>query len=260
MVHKYSEELPWASISNYLLKTGNEREPKAFINKSIENIYELVPFEQARIFFLNVNGNIQDVCQIGADKQWTDAYLDYYSKVENGKYSVLKIKDNIADYKKNFDVGIKDWTSHYEDEFLKDYIKPQGISYSAGFTLHANDDFVRCVFALDRVGRCSFNKTEIGIMKAVYPHLENLFRNMHVMLSVHNENKVEELEGILSKREREIARLICEGLSPGQISDRFFISVSTIYRHIANIHLKLKVSSRQELILKLIRYGISPEI
>ena len=97
-------------------------------------------------------------------------------------------------------------------------------------------------------------------MKIVYLHLENLFRNLHIMPVQNNEKQIEKLHGLLSRREREISQLLCGGLSPAQISQKLFISISTIYRHIANIHLKMNVSSRQELIIKLIQSGISPEI
>ena len=257
---KYSEELPWPNINSYLLKTGRIREPKEFIEKSIENIHELVPFEQARFFFLNVNGKIQDVGQLGTSRDWTDAYMNYYSKIEDGKYSL--VKNNKYDFSmyQNLSVGIKDWTNQSEDEFLKDYIKPQGILYSAGFNFHASDGYVKCIFVLNRVSRIRFTKKEVDVMKAVFPHLENLFKNMHVNLTSENEKKAEKLRGLLSKREIEISEYICGGFPPTQISERLFISVSTIYRHIANIHLKLNVSTRQELVLKLLRYGLSSGI
>lgn len=38
-----------------------------------------------------------------------------------------------------------------------------------------------------------------------------------------------------------------EGLTPTRISQRLVISVSTVYRHIANIYEKCHVTNRQEL-------------
>jgi DNA-binding CsgD family transcriptional regulator len=35
-----------------------------------------------------------------------------------------------------------------------------------------------------------------------------------------------------------------------KIAERFGISLQTVYKHIANIHSKLNISSRQELLLK----------
>ena len=154
--------LPWDRINNYLLETGSIREPEAFIDKSIENIAGLVPFEQARFFFFNMNGKIRDFGQVGTKKDWTDAYLEYYSKIDDGKYSIRKLIEDYHKYYGDIDISIKNWTNQTEDEFLKDYIKPQGIKHSAIFAFHANDDYVKCVFALDRVSRAEYTEQEEG--------------------------------------------------------------------------------------------------
>ncbi len=258
MESKYVEKLPWNNINDYLLKTGSVRDPEAFIDKSIQNISDLIPFEQARIFFFNTNGKINDYWQMGTKKDWTDVYLEYYSKLDNGKYSIGNLIKDYSKYYTDIDISVLDWTAQSEDEFLKDYIKPQGINYSAIFTIHAYDDFVKCVFALDRVSKRGYSKREQAIMKIILLHLENLFRNLHITLLKNNEKNIEKLDDILSVREREISRHICEGLNPDQISKKLFISISTVYRHIANIYQKLNVCSRQELIIKLYSFGIIP--
>ncbi len=257
---KHAARLPWIDINNYLLETGCIRDPKIFAKKAVENLYSLVPFDQARIFFFNTSGKIQDVIVLGTNEEWITEYLEYYSKIEDGKYSVARKVDSSDKKIRAMDMNIRDWSKQYDDEFLKDYIKPQGIMYSAGFRLHANDDFTKCVYALDRLEPSGFTQEEVDVMKVIYPHLNNLYRNMHLTPSTNNEGKLKELEMILSKREIEISGYLCAGLSPGLISEKLFISRTTIYRHIANIHSKLKVTSRQELILKLVRFGISPEV
>ena len=58
----------------------------------------------------------------------------------------------------------------------------------------------------------------------------------------------------LTNREIEIANLIKKGVTPVNISQQLFLSLPTVYKHIANIHQKLDVSNRQELLLKLINF------
>lgn len=257
---KYSSRLPWNKINDFLLEAGSIRDPRDFTVKAAESIFSLVPYDQARIFFINTNGRVHDVVLIGDRHGWIDAYLEYYSKIEDGKYSISKLVKSGDRSLQNINLRIRDWTQQGNDEFMKDYIKPQGIHYSASFMYHSTDNFTKSIYVLDRISRVGFSKDEVDLMNIVQPHLDNLYRNMHVMLSSGNLKNLSELEGILSKREREISKLICNGLTPAQISERLFICVSTIYRHLANIHLKLNVSTRQELILKLIKFGISPEI
>lgn len=58
-------------------------------------------------------------------------------------------------------------------------------------------------------------------------------------------------ESILTKQERIVVELITSGKTNKEIADQLFISLSTVKTHIGNIHSKLNVSNREELIQKL---------
>lgn len=48
----------------------------------------------------------------------------------------------------------------------------------------------------------------------------------------------------LTDREREILRLVAEGLTDVQIGERLVLSPHTVHRHVANARIKLGVRSR----------------
>ena len=60
----------------------------------------------------------------------------------------------------------------------------------------------------------------------------------------------------LTEREREVLKLIAEGLSNAQIAERLVISVKTVERHRANILGKLGLHNRTELVKYAIRKGL----
>jgi DNA-binding NarL/FixJ family response regulator len=60
----------------------------------------------------------------------------------------------------------------------------------------------------------------------------------------------------LSKREREVLELLCEGAGTAEIAKRVFLSQVTVRRHISTILRKVGVSSREELV-RLARDGES---
>ena len=51
-------------------------------------------------------------------------------------------------------------------------------------------------------------------------------------------------DGPLSEREREVLRLVADGLSDAEIARRLIVSPHTVHRHVANIRTKLRQPSR----------------
>lgn len=59
--------------------------------------------------------------------------------------------------------------------------------------------------------------------------------------------KVDEIKSILSEREKDIARLISEGVGNREIGERLFIAENTVKVHVKNILKKLELRNRQQL-------------
>ena len=172
---------------SFLLDVGNTREPKELCVQVIKKIYRLIPYDQARVYFVNDCGKIYDQVLIGVEQTWSDVYLEHYSRIENGRYSIPNrsyvIPDRIERGRYSFpnlEGGVYDWTSYKGDEFMAEYIRPQRLNYSAGFAFHDADGFIKSVYMLDRTGRNEYMPREIDIMSVVQPHLDNLHQNLFV--------------------------------------------------------------------------------
>jgi len=63
---------------------------------------------------------------------------------------------------------------------------------------------------------------------------------------------------VLTAREREVAALLAEGLSNGEIARRLFISTKTASVHVSNILAKLGMASRAEVAAWAVRNGLGP--
>jgi pimeloyl-ACP methyl ester carboxylesterase/DNA-binding CsgD family transcriptional regulator len=59
----------------------------------------------------------------------------------------------------------------------------------------------------------------------------------------------------LSVREREVMRLVAEGLSNEEIAARLFLSVRTVERHLSNIYVKLRVSGKSARAAAAVRFS-----
>ncbi len=251
----YTSKIPWERIHEFLIDNGKICEAKELCIQVIKKVYLLVPYDQARIYFVNDNEKIYDEVLFGVDKRWSKAYLEYFSKIENGRYGFLSKRDTGRNLIPNLSGSIYDWRTLEYDEFISDYIMPQGLHHSLGFGFHDANNFIKCFCTLDRTNRGEFTDAEIDVMSILYAHLYNLHKNLFVMTS--NDYKYYhklETQNALTKREAEIAQLISRATTPANISKRLHISLATVYKHIANIYAKLNVSSNQELLLKLMNF------
>jgi DNA-binding CsgD family transcriptional regulator len=63
--------------------------------------------------------------------------------------------------------------------------------------------------------------------------------------------------GVLTTREREVAALLAEGLTNGQLAERLFISPKTAAVHVSNILAKLGLASRAEIAAWAVRHSVA---
>ncbi|MGI9952698.1 LuxR C-terminal-related transcriptional regulator [Moorellaceae bacterium AZ2] len=253
-------ELPWHHIHNFLLDCGNVRDPRNFSKQVVNEIRHLVPYDQARVYYINDNGVIYDVYLVGVDRKWAELYCEYYSKVESGRYGIFY---NLArrDYYFITDIEncVYDWINREPDEFVLDYIRPQGIRFSVGFGLFDTYNTLKCVCILDRTKSDKFTARELNILNVVWPHLNNLYKNLYVNAADCSKRDVKvnyKSCQALTPREKEIVNMLCNGVTPASISKKMHISLFTVYKHIAHIYEKLNVSNRQELLVKIYSEGI----
>ena len=61
---------------------------------------------------------------------------------------------------------------------------------------------------------------------------------------------------LLSGREHEVVRAVCEGLSNKDIAGRFGISEKTVKNHLSNVYRRTKLSGRTQLVLWAMRRGL----
>lgn len=257
----FSSNFPWMKIHEFLNDMGNVRDPKEFCVQAVKNIHVLIPYDQARIYFVNKAGKIYDEFLIGVEKWWSDAYLEYFSKIDGERFSVSTRYNAIPIIRKQtghytfptLGGSVYDWKKYnVGNKEFSEYIRAQRINHSAGFAFRGVDNNPKSIYALDRTRQSGYSREEIGIMSIIQSHLDNLHKNMFVLGQSNCYVTSACTQDLLTKRELEISELLCSGLTPIKISCQLFVSLSTVYRHIANIHKKLNVSNRQELLLKLL--------
>ena len=162
-------ELPWVKINDFLLDCGSRRVPKEFSIQILNKIDGLIPFDQARLYFLDDNCAVYDEYLLGVDKKVAKEYHDYYSKVDNGAFAIAKKAMEFRIHYPSIEECIYDWDSYNHDEiFFKEYIRPHQIRHSFGLAMRDTHNTMKCMFSLDRVSDIEYSKKEIAIESELY--------------------------------------------------------------------------------------------
>ena len=176
-------------------------------------------------------------------------YLDHYYKVDFVRRAV----------------GVRevcyavDWRDPALGRFeIADYVKKLAhFDMNAGFTFYEPFTRTAGTVSINRVGRRGFVDREMRILDFLRPH----FSNYHALLSraatfpmnAYTAAELTDACRLLSRREAEIASLLCRRLRPNEIATVLLISPRTVERHIENIYSKLGVRCRKELLTRLLK-------
>lgn len=242
---------------DFVLKCGNVHKPKMFAQEIVTRLSDIVPFDQARIYYFNGNGKVSDQYAQGIEKKWIALYHEYYSKLEDGRYAIpINVHEKQCIARAIGCIGIRNWMYEPDTEFKLDYVRPIGIRHSLGFILFDIDGWGKTHFTLDRTSNCEFEQHEIDFVKLVYPHLNNLHKNFFLgptESTVRNSMIYDWNMDGLTEREKEVLYLLCQGFTTQDISRKLNISFATVRKHSEHIYKKMHVSNRQELLVRCLK-------
>lgn len=241
----------WERIYRFLLKCGEADSPTALAKAVIDGIGVFAPYDTASVYLLDGNGKVCGHHLRGVDERWNKIYLAYYMHTDNDRYSLFR-KEFVDDLGETVICNVYNWEQVESGEFVPDFVRERGLLHTFGFGLHDRNDRLRIVFCLDRTHPEAFREDEIRTLRRLLPLLVGLHRNFYYQQAQPSAVPVKAVESTLTARESQIAELLCQSLSPAQISQQLHIAQSTTYKHIANIYAKMKVSSQRQLLSKLL--------
>lgn len=238
---------------NLLLECSHANTPRSFVMRLLDLMDRVCPYDQATVMFLDVNGKVSGQYSVNVSDKWLDLYLQYYIHIlEHLKeFSVYQDINERSDF--NFSKIIR-WENVPNSEFITDYIQEIGLKHSWGFCFFDLNGAYRVVISLDRTRDIPFSDTEIHRLSLALPVLNNMHKNFFYQGMDINDHVVQSpwKSYKLTKREVEIANLLCQGMTVQNISSVLYIAVTTTYKHIAHIYEKVGVSSQQELLVKML--------
>ena len=246
-------DIPWEQVYDYLLVVGQEHDPYRFAVKALDELGELIPFDQGLVWCLDENRHVVEQHLINIHSRWTVMYIEYYSQLEGDRRSLRGTA-----YEKygmpHVDQII--WAHEPETEFIRNYIMERGVTCSLTTALFDLNGLPRVVFSLDRTRSERFSEQKVELMSLLASQLANLYKNFFVSpYDIPGKRRSDSdamVAHLLTKREREVVDLMCQGFSPAHVATSLHISTATAYKDIAHIYKKLHVSSQQELLVRVL--------
>ena len=244
--------IPWEIGNEFLLACGSVHTPYQFCVTVLDRIRDIVPYDQGLFLMLDGNRRVMRSHFVGFSERWSSMYLNYYSKSTLNDFALDR---DVFESQEGGYVELLDWKSldWIRDDFIVNYIKPRRLNQSLSFTLFDLNGLPATAFSLDRLVDHTFNDEEVEVVTMAAAHLNNLYKNMFVR----PQGQVRMWDRTLgsdelTRREKEVLDLICQGIKPTYIARELRISLGTTNKHISHIYKKLGVDNRQELLVKLL--------
>jgi len=242
--------LPYKKIIAYLSEVGRERDIEELCYKAMVGLEELVKADCSVLQMVGPGRTLLPTSRThNLSEEALKEYRAYYFKLDPGRRI----------YPEGITVIAAKWADIPADKEFVDFLRKHRILASGGVFLY---DFQDELFAFLNVhigSESGFSKQAVTIMHIVQPLLNNLLANLTLPTPLEPET-VTDMETILdhrilSKREAEIAGLLCRRFTAKQIGEKLGISTRTVERHMEHIYWKLGVTRKEE-ILKLLVWGL----
>jgi DNA-binding CsgD family transcriptional regulator len=221
--------------------------------RALAALSRLVPADQHFCCIADVTlpQGIERVSLISAelDQDVRRSYLDYYYSRDPARKTT---DPSTSTFQVNWNKGI-----FSRNEFAVDFMR--GLMHaelSAGIPLLATDGSGGVMFGFTRSRAKPLSQREEAVLHGLRPHLANYYAIHKKLDSLPGKSyyaaELARGNGLLSRREAEVAALLCRRLRAAEIAAILHISPRTVERHVEHIYLKLNVRTRRELLLKLL--------
>lgn len=233
------------AVCESIIDLGTADDTHGAFSKLIEHACRLVPTDHGAALF-TLKGRYPRCVRW---PEYAAPRVQDFNSYFNRRIPILDNHESLA-------LGPVSWRQYRDTEYVADFHNPLRIHHSVGASFLDSFTGQRYVFWLHRYGRKTvFSEKEAATLRL-------LCRQAACVLSLRSELDAVRREAIydselgsdadiLSRRELEVAKLICRHLSMQEVADLLRISRRTVERHAMHIYQKLRVANRKELALLL---------
>lgn len=207
-------------------------------------VRRLIPYKSAVFTILHSDTTINENKIIGVNLTEDDMK-------EYNNYATVDFTNSILTYPKSVSYRDSDIISREQklkNALYRNWCMKRNFEYQGGIMIKIKDDFTSFFTLYKNEFNGDLTDKELYILDTFIIHLENILTDLcaEQTQAVFDYSNIEDI-GILSTREKELLPYILNGFSNNELSEIFYISNSTVKKHIHSIFSKFNVSGRREL-------------
>lgn len=246
---RYLDERELLSINDIVLSIYSIPNLEVMRKSFLESIRMLIPYDKAMFDFGSKHNNeieFFDPVAVDFNEDQLSQYFDYYEPLDYTRWIFTQSKAVVYRETDLIDRCIRE-----ETEIFRDWMAPMDTYFTGGASI-VNKGILFGSVTLFRP-KCGgdFSKRDLLILNLLNTHLSNRLIQVYPS-GVEKKQIADEKHGVVEKynfteREKEVVKLVLQGLTNMEISNTLFISESTVKKHLNNVFNKLQIKSRTQL-------------
>lgn len=252
----YLQENEWLLLNNIILKVHSVEDNRAMRLEVLKALELLIPFSFATFYMASGSHEryLSDPIAVNIPQEKLEEYYEFeecdYMRwiIQLGKSMVYNETDLLSDGERE------------ESQYYKEFYAQRDIHYSIQLSIAFRGVFLGIISLYRKKSENDFSKRDLFILEQLQEHLayrldiDKSFQQGAKDKAASVVRKLPKAEDLLdrkgfTRREFEIYQLVIQGFSNKELSDKLYISLHTVKKHLKNIYKKLGVKSRLQVII-----------
>lgn len=216
-------------------------DPNLYRKAVLSTLSGILGYQKSIFWVANKHGDLINPIVNNIEDKVLFEYLEFFRPLD------VLIPSNLPPWTNTQVIRIEDVmsiSSFSETDFSKEFFNKHQCIDEMGVYIFNKGHIVGVIGLIRKEGENRFSEQDRNRLRFLAKPIESSFNAYEALFCTKDEKSEEEQ---LTSREKELVKLVKQGLSNKEIGDKLFISVNTVKKHLQNLYQKTNVANRTEL-------------